>query len=145
MDSAAGRRWQTALLVDLGLLALFALFALFALEHSMMARPTFKRVPTRFVAPVIERSTYVLASGVALLYAGFAFGWDLLLITTLAIDHFHLFGLRQVWRNLRAEPQQGLEFVMPVLADRNRRPGSAESAAGTTRQSNYWMRSTPPM
>jgi protein-S-isoprenylcysteine O-methyltransferase Ste14 len=134
MDSAAVGPWQTALLIDLGLLALFAA------QHSIMARPAFKRVLTRFVSPVIERSTYVLASsvallvlfwlwrplggivwhvehpvGVALLYAGFAFGWGLVLVTTFVINHFDLFGLRQVWRNLRGKPQQGLQFVMPVL------------------------------
>jgi protein-S-isoprenylcysteine O-methyltransferase Ste14 len=134
MDSAAEGPWQTALLTDLGLLALFAL------QHSIMARPAFKRALTRFVSPVIERSTYVLASsvalivlfwqwqplggvvwsvenpiGVALLYAGFAFGWGLVLVTTFVINHFDLFGLRQVWRNMRGQPQQGLKFVMPVL------------------------------
>ena len=101
-----------------------------------MARPAFKRVLTRFVSPVVERSTYVLASslalivlfsqwrplggtvwsveneiGAALLYAGFAFGWGLVLVTTFVINHFDLFGLRQVWRHLHGEPQQGLKFV----------------------------------
>ncbi len=121
MDSAAEGPWQAALLVDLGLLALFAL------QHSIMARPAFKRVLTRFVLarhrakhlrareqPRADRA--VLASGsrsaayvwqvanavgVALLYAGFAFGWCLVLVTTFVINHFDLFGLRQVWRNLR--------------------------------------------
>jgi protein-S-isoprenylcysteine O-methyltransferase Ste14 len=134
MDTPAEGAWQTALLIDLGLLALFAL------QHSIMARPGFKRVLTRFISPVIERSTYVLASslallvlfwqwrplggivwnvendiGVALLYAGFAFGWTLVLVTTFVINHFDLFGLRQVWRNLLGQPQQGLKFVMHVL------------------------------
>jgi protein-S-isoprenylcysteine O-methyltransferase Ste14 len=95
---------------------------------------------TRVVSPVIERSTYVLASslalillfwlwrplggvvwnvenqlGVALLYSGFAFGWGLVLVTTFVINHFDLFGLRQVWRNLMGQPQQPLQFVLPVL------------------------------
>ncbi len=134
MDSPADGPLQTALLIDLGLLALFAL------QHSIMARPAFKRVLTRVVSPVIERSTYVLASslalillfwlwrplggvvwsvenqiGVALLYAGFAFGWGLVLVTTFVINHFDLFGLRQVWRNLLGQPQQPLKFVLPVL------------------------------
>ena len=132
MDSPAEGPWQTALLIDAALLALFAL------QHSIMARPAFKRVLTRFVSPVVERSTYVLASslalivlfwqwrplggivwnveneiGVALLYAGFAFGWGLVLVTTFVINHFDLFGLRQVWRHLRGQPQQGLKFVTP--------------------------------
>ena len=134
MDSPAEGPWQVALAINAGLLALFAL------QHSIMARPGFKRALTRVVSPVIERSTYVLASslalillfwlwrplggvvwsvendiGVALLYAGFAFGWGLVLVTTFVINHFDLFGLRQVWRHLNGEPQQGLKFVLPVL------------------------------
>jgi protein-S-isoprenylcysteine O-methyltransferase Ste14 len=134
MDSPAEGSWQIALAINAALLAVFAL------QHSIMARPAFKRVLTRVVSPVIERSTYVLMSslalillfwqwrplggvvwsvendiGVALLYAGFAFGWGLVLVTTFVINHFDLFGLRQVWRHLRGEPQQGLKFVMPVL------------------------------
>jgi protein-S-isoprenylcysteine O-methyltransferase Ste14 len=134
MDSPADGPLQTALLIDLGLLALFAL------QHSIMARPAFKRALTRVVSPVIERSTYVLASslalillfwlwrplggvvwsvenqiGVALLYAGFAFGWGLVLVTTFVINHFDLFGLQQVWRNLMGQPRQPLQFVLPVL------------------------------
>ena len=134
LDSPAEGPWLNALLIDLGLLAVFAL------QHSIMARPAFKNVLTRVVSPVIERSTYVLASslallllfwqwrplggvvwsvendiGVALLYAGFAFGWALVLVTTFVINHFDLFGLRQVWRHLLGQPQQDLKFVEPVL------------------------------
>jgi protein-S-isoprenylcysteine O-methyltransferase Ste14 len=141
MDSPAEGPWQTALLIDAALLALFAL------QHSIMARPAFKRVLTRVVSPVVERSTYVLASslalillfwlwrplggivwsvenqiGVALLYAGFAFGWGLVLVTTFVINHFDLFGLRQVWRHLNGRPQQGLKFVTPVLYRMVRHP-----------------------
>ena len=58
---AAEGRGRRALLIDLGLLALFAL------QHSIMARPAFKRVLTRVVSPVVERSTYVLASSLALI------------------------------------------------------------------------------
>jgi protein-S-isoprenylcysteine O-methyltransferase Ste14 len=134
MDSPAEGSWQIALAINAALLAVFAL------QHSIMARPAFKRVLTRVVSPVIERSTYVLASslalillfwlwrplggvvwsvendiGVALLYAGFAFGWGLVLVTTFVINHFDLFGLRQVWRHLNGQPQQGLKFVLPML------------------------------
>ena len=134
MDSPAEGTWQVALAINAALLAVFAL------QHSIMARPAFKRALTRVVSPVIERSTYVLFSslalillfwqwrplggvvwsveneiGVALLYAGFAFGWGLVLVTTFVINHFDLFGLRQVWRHLRGEPQQDLKFVLPVL------------------------------
>jgi protein-S-isoprenylcysteine O-methyltransferase Ste14 len=87
-----------------------------------------------------ERSTYVLASSLALallfwkweplggqvwqvespigqvlLYAGYAFGWALVLFTTFAINHFDLFGLRQVWKELTASPQERLQFVAPLL------------------------------
>jgi methanethiol S-methyltransferase len=134
LDSPREGSWTLALLVDVALLGLFAL------QHSVMARPAFKRFITRGVSPVVERSTYVLASSVALLllfwqwrplggvvwetqteagraliYGGFAFGWVLVLATTFVIDHFDLFGLRQVWRNLRGREQQPLRFVMPAL------------------------------
>ena len=134
LDSAAADPWQTALLVDLGLLSLFAL------QHSIMARPAFKRMITRVLPATIERSTYVLASSLALvflfwqwrplggtvwevqnelgramLYGGFAFGWLLVLVATFVINHFDLFGLRQVWRNLLGQPESKVPFVVPVL------------------------------
>lgn len=108
-----------ALLIDL------ALIALFGLQHSIMARPGFKRAWTRLVPHSIERSTYVLISSLALillywqwrpitaeiwspqaewaqllLHAVFWAGVLLLLATTFVIDHFDLFGLRQVTLNL---------------------------------------------
>jgi protein-S-isoprenylcysteine O-methyltransferase Ste14 len=134
MDSPADGPWQIALTMDLGLLILFAL------QHSVMARPAFKRVLTRVVPEAIERSTYVLASSVAmlllfwqwrplggtvwdvqsepgrvLLYGGYAFGWALLLFATFVINHFDLFGLRQVWRHLFGKPQTDLKFGTPWL------------------------------
>ncbi|MBI2688429.1 MAG: isoprenylcysteine carboxylmethyltransferase family protein [Acidobacteria bacterium] len=134
MDSPAVDSWQTALLVDLGLLSLFAL------QHSIMARPAFKRILTQVVPAPAERSTYVLASSLALLllfwqwrpiggtvwdvqnelgrmllYGGFAFGWLLVLTATFVINHFDLFGLRQVWRHLQGQPQAGLSFATPFL------------------------------
>jgi len=69
MDSPADGPWQTALMMDLGLLILFAL------QHSIMARPVFKQFITRFIPVASERSTYVLASSLAL---GFLFGEGLL-------------------------------------------------------------------
>ena len=126
------RPFGTALLINLGLLSLFAI------QHSVMARPWFKRVWTRVVPQAAERSTYVLASslalillfwqwsplggvvwdvqnptGRALLYAGFAFGWLLVLVTTFLINHFDLFGLRQVWLYLRGRAYRPLHFVTP--------------------------------
>ncbi|MBZ5608569.1 MAG: isoprenylcysteine carboxylmethyltransferase family protein [Acidobacteriia bacterium] len=134
MDSAPEGPWQTALMIDLGLLILFAL------QHSVMARPAFKRVLTCVVPDAVERSTYVLASSIAMLllfwqwrplggtvwdvqseaakvvfYGGYAFGWVLLLFATFIINHFDLFGLRQVWRQLFGKPQSGLKFTTPFL------------------------------
>jgi methanethiol S-methyltransferase len=117
-----------------------ALLTLFALQHSVMARPAFKRWWTRFVPVVIERSTYTLLSSLALLllfwqwrpigamiwnvdseagraalYIGFAFGWALLLASTFLINHFDLFGLRQVWLYFRGRPYTELAFRTPAL------------------------------
>jgi methanethiol S-methyltransferase len=134
LDSATTDPWPQALAINLALLSLFAV------QHSVMARPAFKRMLTKVIPESIERSTYVLASSVALillfwqwrplggmvwdvhnpigralLYGGFAFGWGLVLVTTFVINHFDLFGLRQPWRAFRGQPQAGLQFVMPVL------------------------------
>ena len=133
LDTASSGPWQRALWVDLGLLFLFAV------QHSVMARPAFKRVLTKVVPAAMERSTYVLASSLALLflfwdgslwagwygmsqicgrgllYAGYAFGWALVLLATFVINHFDLFGLRQVWRHLFGKPQAGLAFGTPFL------------------------------
>ncbi len=123
-----------ALLVDLGLLGTFAV------QHSVMARPTFKRWWTRFVPPSIERSTYVMASNIcmialfalwqpmpapvwdvqnpagrAALWALCEGGFGLVLFTTFLINHFDLFGLRQVWLRLRGREYTPVGFVQPVL------------------------------
>jgi methanethiol S-methyltransferase len=122
----------TALLINAGLLGLFAV------QHSVMARPAFKRKLVRFIPAPMERSTYVLASslalialfvfwepmggvvwhvddplGRALLYAGFAFGWATVLVTTFLITHFDLFGLRQAWLGFTNQPYKPLGFVTP--------------------------------
>jgi protein-S-isoprenylcysteine O-methyltransferase Ste14 len=132
IDSAAEGAPGTAVLVDVLLLAVFAL------QHSVMARPAFKRWWTRIVPEPAERSTYVLASSLALLllfwqwrpmggvvwhvenalgqavlYGLFAAGWLTVLVITFLINHFDLFGLRQVWFHLRGEPYRPLGFVTP--------------------------------
>jgi methanethiol S-methyltransferase len=114
------------------------LLALFAIQHSVMARPSFKRWWTQIVPKPAERSTYVLFSSLALLLlfwqwqpmggvvwsvqnpvAGtllmgmFFFGWLLVLFTTFLINHFDLFGLRQVWLFARGEEYWPLNFVTP--------------------------------
>jgi protein-S-isoprenylcysteine O-methyltransferase Ste14 len=123
-----------ALAADLGLLALFAL------QHSGMARPAFKLWWARIVPEAAERSTYVLLSSLALLllfwywqpvggvvwttrdttsqavlYAVYAMGWLLVLVTTFLINHFDLFGLRQVWLSFRERPYTRLGFNTPGL------------------------------
>ena len=132
LDSARVGPLGVSLLINLGLLGLFAV------QHSVMARPAFKRVWTRIVPPAVERSTYVLLSSLALIllfwqwrplggvvwdlqhplgrtlmHAGFAFGWLLVLVSTFLINHFDLFGLRQVWLFLRNKPYTPLAFGTP--------------------------------
>jgi protein-S-isoprenylcysteine O-methyltransferase Ste14 len=129
--STAGR----SLLIDAGLLALFAV------QHSVMARPAFKRAWTRIVPHEIERSTYVLfaTSALALLcwqwqpqpqplwaiadpvaadvtFAVSWIGWGLLLVSTFLISHFHLFGLTQGYARLlgRNQPSEPV-FATPSL------------------------------
>ena len=134
LDSGLTGPLGRAFLVDMGLLALFAV------QHSVMARPAFKRLLSSVVSPAAERSTYVLASslalmllfwqwqplggmvweveqpvGRALLYGGFGVGWALVLAATFVINHFDLFGLRQTWRHFRGLPQEPLPFVTPFL------------------------------
>jgi protein-S-isoprenylcysteine O-methyltransferase Ste14 len=134
LDSGPVDPWPTALAVDLALLSIFAV------QHSVMARPGFKRLLTKVIPQEIERSTYVLASslalillfwqwrplggviwqvehpvGRALLLAGFGFGWTLVLISTFVINHFDLFGLRQTWRAFRGQPQAAVRFATPFL------------------------------
>jgi methanethiol S-methyltransferase len=122
----------TALAIDLGLLALFAV------QHSLMARRWWKVRLTRVVPQPLERSAYVVFSSLAMillfwqwrpiggvvwsvetpwlraaLYGLFAFGFGLVLVATFLINHFDLFGLRQVWLALRGVPYQPLRFGTP--------------------------------
>jgi len=124
-----------------------ALLGLFAAQHSVMARPAFKRVWTRIVPPPIERSTYVLVSSAVtillmwqwrgidtvlwdvqqpVLRAGvwglFAIGWLLVPSVSLMIDHFDLFGTRQVWLHLQGREYEPLPFRVPLLYKRVRHP-----------------------
>jgi protein-S-isoprenylcysteine O-methyltransferase Ste14 len=132
LDSAPTAPFSTALLIDLGLLGLFAV------QHSVMARQGFKRIVRRLIPEAAERSTYVLASNLALmllfwqwsplggvvwdvqnpmaraaLYSGFAFGFLLVFVATVLINHFDLFGLRQVWLHLLGREYRTLEFATP--------------------------------
>jgi protein-S-isoprenylcysteine O-methyltransferase Ste14 len=134
LDSGPTDPWPTALLIDLGLLSLFAV------QHSVMARPWFKRILTKVIPQEMERSTYVLASSLALLllfwkwsplggviwqvenptgraifHAAYAFGLLLVLVATFAINHFDLFGLQQTWRAFRGKSPAEQKFVTPVI------------------------------
>jgi protein-S-isoprenylcysteine O-methyltransferase Ste14 len=116
------------------------LLGLFAVQHSVMARPAFKRWWTRLVPAVIERSTYVLLSSLVLallfwqwrtvpaivwdvtwmtgrvgLWTLFALGWATVLLSTFMISHFDLFGLRQVYLGWRGTPYTDLEFRTSLL------------------------------
>ena len=132
LDGPPAGTLASALAVDLGLLAMFAV------QHSVMARRWFKEAWTRVVPAEVERSTYVLLSSLALLllfwqwrplggevwsvgnpagraalYALFAFGFGLVLVSTFLINHFDLFGLRQVWLQLVGKPYTPLAFGTP--------------------------------
>ncbi len=132
IDSVATAPLAEALLINAALLGLFAL------QHSIMARQGFKKWWTKFVPKPIERSTFVLFASLALilmfwqwqpiggviwniqnpvaqyiLYGIFAIGWLLVLVTTFYINHFDLFGLRQVWLQLVGKKYTNLGFVTP--------------------------------
>jgi protein-S-isoprenylcysteine O-methyltransferase Ste14 len=133
IDSGAAGSLIPTLIVDAMLLGLFAV------QHSAMARPAFKRLWTRIVAPPIERSTYVLASSAALivlyvfwrplpqpiwtvsgvfglsLTVVFWFGWAVVLLSTFLINHFELFGLQQAFERVTNRPAAAPRFVTPVF------------------------------
>jgi protein-S-isoprenylcysteine O-methyltransferase Ste14 len=141
IDSGRTGPLGEALLIDAGLLTLFAV------QHSLMARPFFKRAWTRLVPKEAERSTYVLLSSLALLllfwqwqpiggavwtveqpvlqmviYGLYAIGWLLVLSSTFLINHFDLFGLRQVFLYLIGRPYTQLKFGTPILYRHVRHP-----------------------
>lgn len=124
-----------------------ALLALFGVQHSVMARQGFKSRWTRIVPPSAERSTYVFASNVCLIVLLVAWypitddvwrvtaqpwrtvliaigllGWATALLSTLLIDHFDLFGLRQVFARLRGRQLTQHEFATPLLYRAVRHP-----------------------
>src|ERR1700754_4332670 len=140
IDTGPRASWPAALAIDLGLLSLFAL------QHTVMARPGFKRRWTRVVPPAAERSTFVLAacavlfalfalwhpfggrvwalSGAAAwpLTAVYAAGWLLVMGSTVLIRHADLFGLRQARLAPRARECQPPGFRERGLYRRVRHP-----------------------
>jgi protein-S-isoprenylcysteine O-methyltransferase Ste14 len=134
IDSAVELPFGQALLVNIGLLAIFAV------QHSVMARPAFKRWWTPIISAPAERSTYVLFSSVALLvlfaewqpmggtvwrvensvgqmilFTLFGLGVALILLSSYLINHFDLFGLRQVWLHLIGRQYTPPPFSTPSL------------------------------
>ena len=134
IDSGAAGPLIPSLAVDVALLGLFAV------QHSVMARPAFKRWWTKLIAPPIERSTYVLLASLALaalcgfwrplpqviwqapegpatiaLQVLFAAGFGIVLISTFLLGHFELFGLQQVLFRMLGRQAAEPEFRTPSL------------------------------
>lgn len=134
IDSGEAGPLVPAVIVDLLLLGLFAI------QHSVMARPWFKRAWTRLVPKPVERATYVLLAsivllvlywqwqpipasiwsvtdpaGAVILQAVFWSGWALALASTFLINHFELFGLHQVYARLRGRALPPPKFRTPSL------------------------------
>lgn len=140
MDRGPDTSPATALSIDLGLLVLFGL------QHSGMARPGFKRWWTKLVPAVVERSTYVLCSSlalallcwqwrplptelwpansatIALSFLSAGIGGLLLLAASWQLEHFDLVGLRQVWCFALGRAYEPPRFRMPWLYRRVRHP-----------------------
>lgn len=141
LDALPGIPLSHALMINLALLALFAI------QHSVMARPVFKKWFTQFIPESAERPTYVLLSNIAMviiflfwepiggviwstenelikngILTFYMFGWALVVISTFLIDHFHLFGLKQIWFDLTGRKVPAAKFVMPSLYKRVRHP-----------------------
>lgn len=132
MDSGPETPFSEALIINAALLGIFAI------QHSVMARQWFKRGLTKIIPEAAERSTYVLLSslllillfwqwrpmggivwdvqnetGRTILLAMYAFGWLTVLTTTFLINHFDLFGLRQVYFYLRGKEYEPISFRTP--------------------------------
>ena len=134
IDSGSAGDITSALLINIVLLTVFGL------QHSIMARPKFKRVWTKIVPQTIERSVFVLFASLALilvfwqwrpmtgviwsvdnhfgraaLWLIFAIGWLTVLLSTFMINHFELFGLRQVYLNSRGMSDSEMNFQTRAL------------------------------
>jgi protein-S-isoprenylcysteine O-methyltransferase Ste14 len=123
------------------------LLSLFAVQHSVMARQWFKRAWTKVIPPPVERSTYVLLASLILLLlfwqwqpmrpivwdvknpsvrlllqALFWIGWGGVLFSTYLVDHFALFGLKQVYNYLKGRSEEAIPFKSPALYKAVRHP-----------------------
>ena len=130
IDSGEAGSVLTAVLINVPLMALFAI------QHMIMARPWFKQWITKFIPAAIERSTFVLAASLilillfwqwrpipgvvwsveqpvlrALIFAISFAGFGIVLFSSFLIDHFDLFGLRQVWLSFQGKPYAHKPFV----------------------------------
>lgn len=133
-DGGTYALWPLAAVTNL------ALITLFGLQHSIMARQGFKRAWTKLVPEPIERSVYVLLASAALwvlfhfwrpmpydiwrvedpiaaglIWALFAAGWAIVLLSTFLISHFELFGLQQVWMHMREQAAAAPRFRQPFF------------------------------
>ncbi|HYE55757.1 MAG TPA: hypothetical protein VD996_12980 [Chitinophagaceae bacterium] len=134
IDSPPQTPLLTAILINAALLLLFAV------QHSVMARPSFKAWWTRIIPPHLERSTYVLLASLCLmllmwqwqpiggviwsvedetvktlLLVTYLFGWLIVFSSTFLINHFDLFGLRQVWLYATGKEYTYLPFRTPLF------------------------------
>ncbi len=141
IDNGTAGPLSQALLIDI------LLMSLFAIQHSVMARPAFKRWWTRFVPKPVERSIYVLLASLCLvllfwqwrpipdvvwqvnnpnaamaLMAIEAVGWLIVLTSTFLINHFELFGLHQVVNNLSGKSMPEMQFRTPLYYKLVRHP-----------------------
>ena len=131
----------SSLLVNIGLIALFGL------QHSIMARPGFKRLVRKTMPAATERSTFLLFSGIVLslaiwawqplpgqvwhventmgiitLYALYALGWSYLLVATFVTNHFELMGLRQIYLYFAEKPYTKIAFTNKYMYKYSRHP-----------------------
>jgi protein-S-isoprenylcysteine O-methyltransferase Ste14 len=134
IDSGTETTFLQALLVNALLLSIFAI------QHSVMARPAFKKWITSIISPAVERSTYILVSSLALmlmywkwqplkaviwevenetialvLTGVFFLGWLIVFLSTFMINHFELFGLKQIFDNLRNKLTENSKFQTNYL------------------------------
>jgi protein-S-isoprenylcysteine O-methyltransferase Ste14 len=141
IDTGVATATAEALIVNVILLGLFAI------QHSVMARPAFKRWWTQFVHPAMERSTYVLIAslllillfwqwrpmtdviwsvtnpiGAGILATLFWLGWVIVLVSTFLINHFHLFGLQQVYDHSQGKKTGWPSFRTPLFYKLVRHP-----------------------